>query len=126
MAGRPERRAAWRALIRAFSTKLGAGSSGASPPNSAMERRLQPSGANSACSSASLPLLWLDFQKAYLPRAVRCACASSPMPLAARASMASSSSRRKAWPSAVPCTSTNWPASFITTFMSVSQSESSR
>jgi hypothetical protein len=37
----------------------------------------------------------------------------------------SSSSRRKAWPSAVPCSSMKPPPSFITTFMSVSQSLSS-
>jgi hypothetical protein len=40
-------------------------------------------------------------------------------------SSASISARVKAAPSAVPCTSTKWPAPVITTFMSVSQAESS-
>ena len=59
------------------------------------------------------------------PSAARWASISWRMPAPARSSSASSSSRRNAWPSAVPCTSTNWPASFITTFMSHSQPESS-
>jgi len=54
-----------------------------------------------------------------------CRAKSSAMPLAARFSSASSSWRRKAWPSAVPWTSMNAPPLFITTFMSVSACESS-
>src|SRR5882757_7185593 len=56
-----------------------------------------------------------------------CDCSehSSPMPVTARFSSASSSWRRNAWPSAVPCTSMKAPPLFITTFMSVSASESS-
>ena len=53
-------------------------------------------------------------------KAAVCAAHKSLMPASASANMASSSSRRKAWPSAVPWTSMNPPASFITTFMSVS------
>src|SRR5581483_2924458 len=52
--------------------------------------------------------------------AARCRPINSAMPLSARSSMASISLRRKAWPSAVPCTSMMPPPSFITTFMSVS------
>ena len=59
------------------------------------------------------------------PSARRWASSSSRMPFSARPSRASSSSRRKAWPSAVPCSSMKPPPSFITTFMSVSQSLSS-
>src|SRR5689334_5880977 len=58
-------------------------------------------------------------------RAARCAATSSPMPFAARSSMRDISSREKGVPSAVPCTSTKRPAPVITTFMSVSQPESS-
>ena len=50
---------------------------------------------------------------------------NSAMPVAARFNSASSSARAKAMPSAVPCTSTKPPEPVITTFMSVSQSESS-
>lgn len=57
--------------------------------------------------------------------AARCSANSSPMPFSASDSSALSSSRRKAWPSAVPCSSMKPPPSFITTFMSVSQSLSS-
>ncbi len=57
--------------------------------------------------------------------ASRCLRISSAMPASARASKPSSSSRRKAWPSAVPCSSMKPPPSFMTTFMSVSQSLSS-
>src|SRR5690606_3914757 len=53
-----------------------------------------------------------------------CAANSWSQPRVASASIASSSSRRNAWPSAVPCTSMKPPPSFITTFMSVSQSQS--
>ena len=58
-------------------------------------------------------------------RASFCSAHSRPMPPAARSSSASSSSRRNAWPSAVPCTSMKAPPEFITTFMSVSASASS-
>ena len=58
-------------------------------------------------------------------RDARCSSISEAMPRAASASIASSSVRRNAWPSAVPWISMNPPASFITTFMSVSASESS-
>ena len=47
------------------------------------------------------------------------------MPLSARPSNASSSAFENAAPSAVPCTSMNPPVPVITTFMSVSQLESS-
>src|SRR3989344_5591662 len=47
------------------------------------------------------------------------------MPFSASASSWSISARVNATPSAVPCTSTKWPAPVITTFMSVSQSTSS-
>ena len=47
------------------------------------------------------------------------------MPRVASASSASICARVNAAPSAVPCTSTKWPAPVITTFMSVSQAESS-
>src|SRR5271154_2897304 len=57
--------------------------------------------------------------------ASRCSPHSSSHPVAARFSNASSSWRWNGWPSAVPCTSMNAPAAFITTFMSVSASESS-
>ena len=57
--------------------------------------------------------------------AARCAAINASMPLPASVSMASSSSRRKAWPSAVPWISMMPPPSFITTFMSVSQALSS-
>ena len=60
-----------------------------------------------------------------MPSASRCAANSRAQPASARASSASSSSRRKAWPSAVPCSSMKPPPSFITPFMSVSQSLSS-
>ncbi len=59
------------------------------------------------------------------PSASRCFASSSPMPFCARASSRSSSSRRNAWPSAVPCSSMKPPPSFITTLKSVSQAESS-
>src|SRR3569623_1044887 len=49
-----------------------------------------------------------------------------PMPAVARSSKASSVARENGVPSAVPCTSTMPPLPVITTFMSVSQSESSR
>src|SRR5690606_16505974 len=55
----------------------------------------------------------------------RWAWTSSATPFSASASMASSSSRRNACPSAVPCNSMKAPPSFITTFMSVSQAASS-
>ena len=58
-------------------------------------------------------------------RAACCAANRSLMPFSASTSSASSSSRRNAWPSAVPCSSMKPPPSFITTFMSVSQSLSS-
>ena len=54
-----------------------------------------------------------------------CAATSSRMPLSASASSASISARVNGAPSAVPCTSTKPPAPVITTFMSVSQAESS-
>ena len=57
--------------------------------------------------------------------ASRCAANNCAMPPSARPSNASSSSRRNAWPSAVPCNSMKPPPSFITMFMSVSQSLSS-
>ncbi len=57
--------------------------------------------------------------------ASRWAANSALQPCSARVSRASSSSRRKAWPSAVPCSSMKPPPSFITTFMSVSQALSS-
>ena len=47
------------------------------------------------------------------------------MPRSASASSASISARENGAPSAVPCTSTNPPPAVITTFMSVSQAESS-
>src|SRR5574343_695398 len=53
------------------------------------------------------------------------ACTRSAMPWVARASIASISARLKGTPSAVPWTSTKPPAPVITTFMSVSQAESS-
>ena len=49
----------------------------------------------------------------------------APIPALARSSIAVSSSPVNAWPSAVPCTSMKCPASFMTTFISVSASESS-
>ena len=58
-------------------------------------------------------------------RTARCSSMRDVMPRRASSSIASSSSRRNAWPSAVPWISMNPPASFITTFMSVSASESS-
>ena len=67
-----------------------------------------------------------DGRRALQPaRAARCISTRDAMPRCARSSIASSSARRNAWPSAVPWTSMNPPASFITTFMSVSASESS-
>ena len=61
----------------------------------------------------------------FQPSAARCAAISCVMPLCARSSMACISARLNGAPSAVPCTSMMPPASVITTFMSVSQSESS-
>ena len=58
-------------------------------------------------------------------RAARCISTSDSMPRRASSSIASSSARWNAWPSAVPWISMNPPASFMTTFMSVSASESS-
>src|SRR5262249_27416883 len=57
--------------------------------------------------------------------ALRCAATSSRMPWSASASSASISARENGAPSAVPCTSTKPPAAVMTTFMSVSQAESS-
>src|SRR3954464_1897090 len=57
--------------------------------------------------------------------AERWAWTSSAIPFEARSSSFDISSRVKGWPSAVPCTSTKWPAPVMTTFMSVSQPESS-
>src|SRR3990167_5691646 len=54
-----------------------------------------------------------------------CKAISSPMPCSASPSSWSISARVNATPSAVPCTSTKCPAPVITTFMSVSQAESS-
>src|SRR5690606_36439713 len=54
-----------------------------------------------------------------------CAVTSSPMLFSARPISTSISRRVKAAPSAVPCTSTKWPAPVMTTFMSVSQAASS-
>jgi len=60
-----------------------------------------------------------------LASASRCSVCKAVAPCLARSSIFSSSSWRKAWPSAVPCTSMYAPASFMTTFMSVSACESS-
>src|SRR5580698_4810318 len=62
------------------------------------------------------------------PRAARaCDCSAKIFvsPWVARSSRASSSCRRKAWPSAVPWTSTKAPPLFLPTFISVSACESS-
>ena len=57
MAGRPVAAAAWRALASAFSTKVRCGSSASPTPSSLWRTSATPSGANSCCSSASLPAL---------------------------------------------------------------------
>src|SRR4030095_6831587 len=57
--------------------------------------------------------------------AARCAAISSRMPRSASVTSPSLSPRVKGVPSAVPCSSTKPPAPVITTFMSVSQPESS-
>ena len=64
-------------------------------------------------------------RRRHRPRTAACAASSCSTPTAARSSSTSSSLRMNAWPSAVPCTSMKPFASFMTTFMSVSASESS-
>ena len=59
------------------------------------------------------------------PSAALCALTRRAMPVRARPSMRSSSCAENGAPSAVACTSTNSPAPVMTTFMSVSQDESS-
>ena len=80
-------------------------------------------------SSATLPRFAVASTQCrgsrHFARTAACAASNCSMPTAARSSSASSSPRCSAWPSAVPCTSTKPLASFITTFMSVSASESS-
>src|SRR5690606_11766399 len=65
------------------------------------------------------------WRRVHRARASRWCWSKVAIPPSARPSSASSSSRRKAWPSAVPCSSMKPPPSFITTFMSVSQPASS-
>ena len=60
-----------------------------------------------------------------IPSAAFCILTISAMPPCARSSKRFMPARSNATPSAVPCTSMKWPASVITTFMSVSQPESS-
>src|SRR5690606_18813972 len=59
------------------------------------------------------------------PSAARCALTSREMPARASSSSVSTSPRLNGTPSAVPWISTKPPAPVITTFMSVSQPESS-
>src|SRR5271154_5644546 len=66
-----------------------------------------------------------DDDPVHVPSAVRCNVISFEIPAVARSISFDSCSRVKGAPSAVPCTSTKWPAPVITTFMSVSQLESS-
>ena len=66
--------------------------------------------ASSAANSRSLPALPVrDDQPAQAARALCCASCNRAMPCEARSSKRSSSWRRKACPSAVPCTSTKPP-----------------
>ena len=92
-------RAAWRALASAFSTKVRAARRPRRSPSAPCATSSMPSGANSACSSASLPGLFeartslTPRPAAARPSAARCAATSSPMPLPASASSASISAR---------------------------------
>ena len=133
-AGRPVARAAWRALSSAFSTKVQAVFVDVVDAELATAR----AGRSRRRRAASLQLgelaglRWPGPAGVMRRRSSRRASASrcardqfGDAAFGAAPSSASSSSRRKAWPSAVPCTSMKPPPSFITTFMSVSQSLSS-
>ena len=84
IAAPPRGRAAWRALASAFSTKVACGSSASPMPSAPCATSSMPSGANSACSSASLPGLF-EARTSLTPRtgrrappsAARCAATSS-------------------------------------------------
>src|SRR5437868_12428759 len=72
MAGRPVAAAAWRALASAFSTKVRKGSSASPTPSSDCRTSATPSGANNACSSASLPAL-LEARTSFIATGRGCA-----------------------------------------------------
>ena len=91
-----------------------------------------PSGASSAPQLAQLAARCCEARTSFTSRPSRRAsaarCARDQLarcPCSARPSSASISARENGAPSAVPCTSTKPPAPVITTFMSVSQAESS-
>ena len=134
MAASPVAAEAWRAFNNAFSAKVLPVSSASPIPNSDCGRMATSKSDNIRLISCSLPalLLAMTILSGNLPTrspqrdsAASCAEMISAMPRHARSSIAASSSGLNAWPSAVPCTSIKCPASFMTTFMSVSASESS-
>ena len=131
--GKPASAAAWRALISAFATKLVAVLDGRLDAELGLRHDLEPvvredrahlARAFRHCRSRARRGVTVHAPVSALPRL---ALQAEELRDAAgrEVSIASSSSRRKAWPSAVPCTSMKAPPEFITTFMSVSASTSS-
>ena len=127
-AGR-ETRLAWRALASAFSTKVACGSSASAMPSCRLRNNIDAERREQRLDLAQLAGIGrCEHQssgtKAHSARAP-CCCAMSSRCRLASAISASISARENGAPSAVPCTSTKPPAPVITTFMSVSQPESS-